>query len=527
MSATRGRGPAELAGYLEFSPAISGKTQWKSPRELVFTPDRDLVPSTRYRAVLHIKKFMDLPREYARFEFSFAAIREFLTIKLDGLVPLDEVSPNQFLLRGTLTTLDREENYAVQKVLTAQQEGKALAVDWSHDADGLDHVFIIKTVQRLEQPSRVLVKWDGAPVGADQKSSRQVDVPSLGQFELMEAEAVLEPATSVQLRFSDPLKKNQNLRGLITIPGHEPTFEIDNNVVRVYSGKGFTASIDITVNPGVRNFNDRRFKQKISKTVVFQRITPAVRFVGKGVILPDKDRLTIPFEAVSLRSVQVTAFRIFNNNMAQFFQQNNLQGKENLSMVGRFLWRKTVPLADKAGDTANWRRYSLDVTRLLGENPGSLFRIILSFNRGNSAYPCSNNDKPLPEPPLQNQEDVSYRDYSNWDYAEDYYNEEGRNGWEDRNDPARTPITTRASTARRYSRAISWPRTSGWWPSSGITSTCTWSPPTSAPPSPWWSPRPRLQFPEPAARRGRKRRVGVPHLEASRPAFLHRSPAGA
>ena len=140
---------------------------------------------------------------------------------------------------------------------------------------------------------------------------------------------------------------------------------------------------------------------------------------------------------MSLRSVQVTAFRIFNNNMAQFFQQNNLQGKENLSMVGRFLWRKTVPLSDKAGDTANWRRYSLDVTRLLGENPGSLFRIILSFNRGNSAYPCSNNDKPLPEPPLQNQEDVSYRDYSNWDYAEDYYNEEGRNGWEDRNDPCK------------------------------------------------------------------------------------------
>ena len=279
---SEGQGPAELAGYLEFSPAISGKTQWKSPRELVFTPDRDLVPSTRYRAVLHIKKFMDLPREYARFEFSFAAIREFLTIKLDGLVPLDEVSPNQFLLRGTLTTLDREENDAIQKVLSAQQGEKALAVNWSHDADGLNHVFIIKTVQRLEQPSRVLVKWDGAPVGADQKGSRQVDVPSLGQFELMEAEAVLEPATSVLLRFSDPLKKNQNLQGLITVPGHEPTFEIDNNVVRVYSAKGFTASIDITVNPGVRNFNDRRLKQTISKTVVFQRITPAVRFVGTG-----------------------------------------------------------------------------------------------------------------------------------------------------------------------------------------------------------------------------------------------------
>ena len=434
---TEGQPPAELAGYLEFSPEIPGKTEWKSPRELVFTPERDLVPGTRYRAVLNIKKFMSLPREYARFEFAFAAIREFLTINLEGLAPLDEVSPNQFLLRGTLTTLDREESPAIQKVLSAQQEGKALAVDWTHDADGLNHGFVIKTVQRLEQSSQVLVKWDGVPIGAEQKGSRQVDVPSLGQFELMDAEAVLEPATSVLLRFSDPLKKNQNLRGLITIPGHEPTFEIDNNVVRVYSAKGFTASINVTINPGVRNFNDRRLMQAIERTVVFQRITPAVRFVGKGIILPDKDRLTIPFEAVSLRSVQVTAFQIFSNNMAHFFQQNNLEGKENLSMVGRFLWRKTVPLSDKAEDTAGWRRYSLDVTQLLGENPGSLFRIMLSFNRGNSAYPCSNNDKPVPEPPLQNQEDASYRDYSNWDYAEDYYDEEGRSGWQDRSDPCK------------------------------------------------------------------------------------------
>ena len=223
----------------------------------------------------------------------------------------------------------------------------------------------------------------------------------------------------------------------MTIAGHEPTFEIDNNVVRVYSAKGFDGSLEVVVNPGVRNFNDRRLEKRLTRTIAFQRLSPQVRFVGQGIILPDKDRLTIPFEAVSLRSVQVTAFQVFRNNMAQFFQQNSLEGKENLSQVGRFLWRKTVPLSGKAEDTADWRRYSLDVTRLLGENPGSLFRVILSFNRGNSAFPCRNSDKPLPEPDLQNQDDASWRDFSNWDYSYDYYYEEGRDGWADRNDPCK------------------------------------------------------------------------------------------
>ncbi len=434
---TEGQSPSELAGYLEFSPALSGRSEWKSPRELVFTPDRELVPGTLYHAVLNIRKFMKLPREYARFEFTFAAVRESLTIDLQGLTPLDEISPNQFLLRGLLTTRDSQEGAAVQKILSARQEGKALAVAWAHENEGRSHSFVIKTIQRLEQPSRVEVQWDGAAVGAAQKGSRAVDVPSLGQFELLDAEAVLDPATSVLLRFSDPLKKNQNLNGLITIAGHQPTFEIDNNVVRVYSAKGFDGAIEVVVNPGVRNFNDRRLQKRLTRSVAFQRLAPQVRFVGQGTILPDKDKLTIPFEAVSLRAVQVTAFQVFSNNMAQFFQQNNLEGKENLSMVGRFLWRKTVLLSDKAGDAANWRRYSLDVTRLLGENPGSLFRIMISFNRGNSAFPCSNSDKPVPEPPLQDQDDVSWRDFSNWDYSEDYYNEEGRDGWAERGDPCK------------------------------------------------------------------------------------------
>ena len=165
---------------------------------------------------------MNLPRDYARFEFTFSVIRESLAIDLEGLAPLDEISPNQFLLRGTLTTRDSQDGVAVKKILSARQEGKALAVDWAHENEGRSHSFVIRTIQRLEQPSRVEVKWDGSAVGAEQKGSRQVDVPSLGQFDLLEAEAVLEPATSILLRFSDPLKKNQNLRGLITIPGMSP-----------------------------------------------------------------------------------------------------------------------------------------------------------------------------------------------------------------------------------------------------------------------------------------------------------------
>lgn len=434
-----GQEPAQLDGYLEFNPAISGKTEWKSARELVFTPAKELQPGATYKAILNIRKFMSLPKEYSRFEFNFSVILENIDIQLQGLTPVEETSPNQFYLKGTLTTRDSESGDMFKKILSAEQEGKTLNIEWNHDSSGQNHEFIIRTIERREQPSSLRVNWDGSAIGVSKKGSRTIDVPSLGQFDLLSTEAVTDPSQNILLRFSDPLRKNQNLQGLITIAGHSPSFEIDSNVIRVYSGKSFDGSLEIIVNPGIRNYNDRRLKARITRNVLFQKIAPQVRFIGRGVILPEKEMLTIPFEAVSLKAIQVTAFQIYNNNMGQFFQQNNLEGKDNLSQVGRFLWRKTVSLSAKPEETANWRRYSLDVTQLLKDNPGSLFRIILSFNRGNSTYPCAGTDiAPAAEPPFRDQDDTSFREGSYWDYAEEYYNEEENSkNWDERNDPCK------------------------------------------------------------------------------------------
>jgi hypothetical protein len=436
---TEGQDPARLGEYLEFSPAISGTTEWKSARELVFTPGTELQPGTTYKAVLNIRKFMSLAKEYSSFEFDFSVILENIDIQLQGLTPLDESSPNQFLLQGTLTTRDSENADRIKKILSAEQEGKPLDITWTHDSGDRDHGFTIKTIERREQPSTVKIDWDGAAIGVDKKGSRTVAVPSLGQFDLLDVEAVTDPSQSILLRFSDPLKKSQNLQGLITVAGHSPTFEIDSNVIRVYSSRSFEDSLDITINAGIRNYNDRRLSARTTRNVQFRKIVPQARFVGRGIILPEKEKLTIPFETVSLKSIQVTVFQIFSNNMAQFLQANSLSGNENLSLVGRFLWRKTVPLSTKAEETANWRRYSLDVSQLLKDNPGSLFRIILSFNRGNSTYACADSGiPPAAEPPFRNQDDASFREGSYWDYAEEYYgDEENSMNWDERNDPCK------------------------------------------------------------------------------------------
>ncbi len=440
-------GPA-AAGLLEFSPAIAGTAEWKSARELVFTPKGELKPGQNYRAVLHVGKALDLPKAFARFEFGFDVVRPNMEVGLEGLFAEDAGRPQVQVLRGRVVTADMEEKTLVEKVLEAGQGGRSLTIEWSHAQDGLTHYFSVKDVERGEEPSMVVLSWDGAPLRVDARGRREVEVPALGEFALVSVEPVLGETRHVLLRFSDPLARDQSLQGLIRVGTMPLTFEVEGNAVRAYSTKEFVGTVTVQVMPGVRNAFNRRLKEGLSRQATFESIRPAARFVGRGLILPRKDRLTVPIEAVNLRSLQVAAFQIYPGNMAQFFQVNSLEGSDELARVGRYLWRRTVPLSDDPAQTGRWSRYELDVTRLFRESPGSLFRIVLSFNRGNSTYPCPASDKPVvAEAPLRNLDDAGYDRYSNWDYAEESYAYDGRD-WYNRDNPC-----SDAYYMPRYNRA--------------------------------------------------------------------------
>ncbi len=423
------------AGLLEFSPAIEGSAEWKSPREMVFVPKEELKPGKEYKAVLHVDKILDLPKAFDRFAFAFTVIRPEMEILIDGLFADDPSRPHLQVLRGRIETADAEEPVLMEKILEADQEGKRLAVEWSHALGGRTHYFTVREIERREQASEVRLAWDGAPIRVENRGVRTIGVPAQGQFELVSAEAVLEETRHVLLRFSDVLAGNQNLQGLIRIENRPLTFEIEGNVIRVYSSQEFIGQLSVEISPGIRNSLNRRLPRPETRAVIFEVIRPQARFVGQGAILPQKDRLTVPIEAVNLRSIQVAAFQIYESNIAQFLQVNSLEGSEELTRVGRYLWRKTVALSDDPAVTGRWSRYDLDVTPLFREHPGSLFRIILSFNRGNSTYPCPESDKPIiPEPPLKDQDDAGYAGYSSWDYYQ-YEYEYNRGDWLNRNNP--------------------------------------------------------------------------------------------
>ncbi|MDH3975197.1 MAG: MG2 domain-containing protein [Deltaproteobacteria bacterium] len=435
---TPGSSGAEVDNIFKFKPKIEGKVRWEGGNSLVFTPHSVLPSGEKYRASISPGKLIQLPEALHEFSFDFEVMAQSFEINMGGLTSPRESDATIQTLSGTLQTADAEENRAVEKILSAHQANKAMQITWTHSSDRRDHRFVVENIIRSNEESKLTLNWDGKPIDVSRKGEREIRVPKLREFIVTSVRSIDDDQQYIMINFSDPIDTKQNMKGLIRMPDEKYRHKIQGNSIRIYPSKRLTGAVSFTVEPGIRSRTGQSIKASTRHTVNFSNAKPGARFAGKGIILPENERLTIPIEAVSLNSVQVTAFKVPGNNIGRFFQVNKLGEKKELNRVGRYIWRKTINLNSSADDIGTWTRYNLDVTELFDRHPDSLFRLSLSFNRSNSAYSCSEDEDTVPpvkEAPYRNYDDLHRVERSNWEYAENYYNNQRRDEWSHRKDP--------------------------------------------------------------------------------------------
>jgi uncharacterized protein YfaS (alpha-2-macroglobulin family) len=380
-----------------FTPSVDGTTRWASPRELVFEPTTGFPSGAEVTATVALSKVLS---DASDFGFTFDILQQAMWTEAKGLSAEDETGATQ-RYEGAVLTADRADPGAVEASLTATFDGAPVDISWSHSADGRDHGFVINGLARADDAARTLVlKLSGEPLSLDTSLEETVSVPALSQFTVTEAKAVTEGDRYIELRFTDPVAE-QSLDGLITVGGRRDLrFVTDGSVVRVYSASGWSGSQTVSVR-GIKNAAGRTLSADASHTVSFEPIKPGVKFAGTGVILPTTQQLTLPVEVANLSALTITARQIFDDNIPQFLQVNELDGDRDLERVGRPVWRKRVPLKTTASGGNRWARVGLDLTELVEQHPGGMYRLELSFGRNDIVWDCPTpGPDPVPLPAL-------------------------------------------------------------------------------------------------------------------------------
>ena len=130
-------------------------------------------------------------------------------------------------------------------------------------------------------------------------------------------------------------------------------------------------------------------------------------------------------------------------------QSNSLASSNELRRSGRLVYKQTLHLdRDPSKDIRKWEDYSIDLSGLINQEPGAIYRIILSFKQAYSAYPCGEEDKELqisegPERLTKVSSDqLSEEDEAEWDTPQAYYYYNGsekmdwrKYRWEERDNP--------------------------------------------------------------------------------------------
>lgn len=421
----------ELNELFEIEPAVDGKMIAIGERLVEFIPDNPLPVNQFFTVHFNLDELMDVKDGLEEFTFQFATFEQVLTVDFDGLRPFSNYEIDYQKLSGTIKTTDSEDIEKLKKSFTVELEGKNIPFKIEADNRENKFKFLVDSIRRKNADQELIVKWDGTPINSFSKGEEKIIVPSLGDFGVIEVKIKDDEGQSVEIDFSEPLKYDQQLDGIVSINGVEDlTYKIRNNVLQIFLPKHIEGTKKLSIGNGIRNSAGAKMNKAYSEELWFHAAYPKVKLIGSGSILPNSQGLIFPFEAIALKSVDVRVIKIYENNVHHFLQVNDLDGSDELTRFGKIIAEKKIDLTtNKSINLNQWNTHIIDLEKLIKAEPGAIYQVALKFKKSYSTCECSpSNDQDNvdeeTEPELWNERNwhtYGYEGYSDWSWYDDEY----------------------------------------------------------------------------------------------------------
>ncbi len=468
----------------DISPNVSGKVVALSANTIAFIPKEKLEQNTLYQITLHLSQITNkVPKELTDFNFSIKTIKQDFIVSTQDL---QSYSKDWYYLHGTIKTADNLSIEDAKKIIEATQNDKNLKIEFDKaTSTKTEFKFTIDSIQRFDDDREIYIAWDGDNVDIDQKGVAKFPIPGKNQFKVLKIEVGDANNQSVLINFSDPLKKDQDFKGLVAIENtNNLKFATMGNVLKVFynnesdksnvdkavaeavaveavdtaaafvdsigpveveepvatvtttdTEQSFSGSKLVEVFQGIESIDGYKMKNNYSQKLLFDQVKPGIKLMKSGSILPSSNNLKINFEAANLNAVDVKVYKIYKNNIMQFLQDNDLNGTQNLRQVSQAIAKSTIELKqNNLLDYSKWNTYALDISKLITPEPGAIYRVEFSFKKKYSLYKCGNvaqssQTEENEDAEEENEDDVNY---SNSGY--DYYYERDYD-WRESQDP--------------------------------------------------------------------------------------------
>lgn len=441
---------AEPEDAFSFSPSLKGKARWVSNSVIEFVPEQGQLKSGRfYEGTFNLGNFLTVDKELQEFHFSFRVQKPDFSMQTASAL-ISARNPDEVSVSGLLCFSDVTSASVARNILTAcGYGGKSVDVEVTPTSDLSRYEFALSGLPRVDEDYELIIKADGSSADIGRKIEQRVLIPAKGQFRFLSARRMEQPDNGIEAVFSSPVSQIQDLNGLIEVPEQPVTsMQVKDNKVCVYFDTAETRKLTFKIHMGLQDTDGRTLSEPQILSFGELNLKPQVTVTAGAAILPDAGHLTLPFRAVNLHAVDLSIIRIFEHNVLSFLQSNTLQSNGELRRCGRLVYKKTLWLGDdKSKDLHRWEDYSVDLGGLIRQEPGAIYRVLLSFRQEYSAYPCGGSDtdvryaspdglRPVDDSVLTEEEQAE------WDVPQAYYYYTGtqemdwsRYDWKERDNP--------------------------------------------------------------------------------------------
>ena len=404
-----------------FSPSIDGITEWQDPKTLIFNPNENLPLRSKYSGKLDLNallpEFKDKKLEDLQIAFEVAG-REVEKFNSELKLKMED-DPKFLLLEGQVTFTEPVDFSRVEKSASLYLENKRLAIKWELGEDKKNYNFKTDAFVRTKtaQSLKFRLKKDLLDVSYD--LDKTIPVPSLSDLTITDI-IRSEDGTQADLRveFSDDLKTDQDIRGFISF---EPKLELKlskiGNTILVQAPFDFGETYTLTIKPGIKSRWATSLAKEFNEEVKFDDMLPEMKFANSGIFLPSNNQKKIAFLTVNVRKVELRVQKVFESNLGQFLQMENLDGSADrsddfgyqINRVGIEVAKKDLDIGEKKN---KWLQHEIDLKKLIPEGEKGLYLLELSFDKPDMIYDTS---------------DKNLRYRRGQDY--DYYNDPSSGGY--------------------------------------------------------------------------------------------------
>lgn len=368
------------ADVMKISPKVEGTFSFADPRTLVFVPSKEMNRNTLYAVTVETQKLFG---EGSAFEFSFQT-RPFAicgSLKTFGVTDDD-----QYQLTFSLTTADQEASELVEKHISLPQ---GVTPTWTHAADGVSHLMTVVTKSEGKATQFEVSTESDSKLGLVGQIITSVELPDSKTFQVVSQTCKSGETRCIEVTFNKNLDDKQDVTGLVYTTGHTVTQTVvEGNRVLLYGNWQDNEAVNVTIDKALKSRSGMKISQSQTKSVVINNNKPSVEFVGDGTIVPQGDKILLPFRSVYMKGVRVSVYKIFSNMVGSMLQQGDINEYGNFSYAARPIAFTTFFIDDDGADLSEWHTYAVDLTEQVKLEPGAMYRVELSLDARLSAWPC-------------------------------------------------------------------------------------------------------------------------------------------